>query len=100
MNTSKVLFLCTGNSCRSQMAEGILKSLNKDIDVYSAGTRPSERVHPNAVADRRFRIEKKEGGAFRWPGMFMKGCCEDLIKAFETRWRTRICEGGVPLEVR
>lgn len=45
----KILILCTGNSCRSQMAEGIIKSINKDIEVYSAGTNPSSEVHPFAI---------------------------------------------------
>jgi len=45
----KVLFVCTGNSCRSQMAEGLLRNLaNNFFEVYSAGTCPS-RVHPNAI---------------------------------------------------
>ena len=45
-----VLFLCTGNSCRSQMAEGLLRHLAGDrFGVYSAGTDPAERVHPLAV---------------------------------------------------
>lgn len=45
----KVLFLCTGNSCRSQMAEGFLKHLKgNDYEVFSAGTNPST-VNPNAV---------------------------------------------------
>ena len=34
---SSVLFLCTGNACRSQMAEGWLRKLHPDIDAYSAG---------------------------------------------------------------
>lgn len=45
----KILILCTGNSCRSQMAEAILQSLDNNIKVYSAGTEPSDRVHPMAV---------------------------------------------------
>ena len=45
----KILILCTGNSCRSQMAEGFLKAFNDKIEVVSAGTKPSHRVHPNAV---------------------------------------------------
>jgi len=45
----KILILCTGNSCRSQMAEGFLKSFDKKLEVYSAGTEPSEKVHPKAV---------------------------------------------------
>ena len=45
----KVLFLCTGNSCRSQMAEGLLRSLAGDrYEVFSAGTQPS-RVHPLTI---------------------------------------------------
>ena len=45
----KVLILCTGNSCRSQMAEAYLQSLNTNITVVSAGTEPSHQVHPNAI---------------------------------------------------
>lgn len=45
----KILILCTGNSCRSQMAEGFLKSFDKNLDVVSAGTEPSNKVHPKAV---------------------------------------------------
>jgi len=45
----KILILCTGNSCRSQMAEGFLKAFNKDLIIHSAGTKPSKQVHPNAV---------------------------------------------------
>jgi len=46
---TKVLFLCTGNSCRSQMAEGWAKALKGDvIEAYSAGTAPST-VNPLAI---------------------------------------------------
>lgn len=44
----KILILCTGNSCRSQMAEGFLKSFDKNLEVYSAGTVPADGVHPKA----------------------------------------------------
>lgn len=45
----KILILCTGNSCRSQMAEGFLKSYDPELEVYSAGTKPSKQVHPKAI---------------------------------------------------
>ena len=45
----KILILCTGNSCRSQMAEGFLKSFDPELEVYSAGTNPSDAVHPKAI---------------------------------------------------
>lgn len=46
----RLLFLCTGNSCRSQMAEGLLRSLaGGRFEVHSAGTRP-QGVHPRAVS--------------------------------------------------
>ena len=45
-----VLILCTGNSCRSQMAEGFLRKHAGDRwDVRSAGTDPKEAVHPMAI---------------------------------------------------
>ena len=45
----KILILCTGNSCRSQIAEGFLKSFDSELEVYSAGTNPSKQVHPKAI---------------------------------------------------
>jgi arsenate reductase (thioredoxin) len=45
----RILILCTGNSCRSQMAEGFLRSFDPSLEVFSAGTRPSGQIHPKAV---------------------------------------------------
>jgi arsenate reductase (thioredoxin) len=45
----KVLIICTGNTCRSQMAEGFLKSLDPTLEVYSAGTRAEKQVNPYAI---------------------------------------------------
>jgi arsenate reductase (thioredoxin) len=50
MNRRRVLILCTGNSCRSQMAAGWVNHLLKDgWEAHSAGTSPAARVHPLAV---------------------------------------------------
>ena len=45
----RILILCTGNSCRSQMAQGFLKSFDDEIEVFSAGTGPADKVHPRAI---------------------------------------------------
>lgn len=45
----KILILCTGNSCRSQMAHGFLQSFDKNIEVHSAGTEPASMVNQTAV---------------------------------------------------
>ena len=45
-----VLILCTGNSCRSQMAHGFLQSFDKRINVQSAGTEASGKLNEKAVA--------------------------------------------------
>jgi arsenate reductase len=48
-NSLKVLILCTGNSCRSQMAHGFLQSFDKNIVVHSAGTFPASEINSTAV---------------------------------------------------
>ena len=46
----RILFLCTGNAARSQMAEGLARAFHGDeYDVVSAGSRPAGWVHPNAI---------------------------------------------------
>ncbi len=56
MKKIRVMFLCTGNSCRSQMAEGFARELGRDIiEPYSAGL-IATRVHPMAI-----RVMKEEG---------------------------------------
>jgi len=45
----RILIICTGNSCRSQMAQGFLQSFDKRLQVFSAGTEPAVRINPTAV---------------------------------------------------
>lgn len=45
----RILILCTGNSCRSQMAEGFLKFFDPGLEVFSAGTSPAQRINQYAV---------------------------------------------------
>lgn len=45
----KILILCTGNSCRSQMAMAFLQSYDKSLKVFSAGTEPTDKVNPFAI---------------------------------------------------
>lgn len=52
----KILILCTGNSCRSQMAHGFLQSFDKNLLVRSAGTEPAKQVNPTAT-----RVMKEMG---------------------------------------
>ena len=45
----KILILCTGNSCRSQMAQGFLQSFDNNLEVHSAGTSPALKVSSTAI---------------------------------------------------
>lgn len=50
MATNRILVLCTGNSCRSQMAEGFINhELGDHVEAVSAGSNPSGYVHPKAI---------------------------------------------------
>ena len=51
----KILVVCTGNPCRSQIAEGLIKNRFPDFEVFSAGTHPESNVNPYAV---RVMLEK------------------------------------------
>ena len=46
---TRILILCTGNRCRSQMAQGILQNLDPQLKVHSAGIRPAAEVHPLGI---------------------------------------------------
>jgi len=45
----RILLICTGNSCRSQMAEGFLKSFDSKLEIFSAGTIPSGKIDDRAI---------------------------------------------------
>ena len=56
-NKKKILVLCTGNSCRSIMAEGLINHFGKDdFQAFSAGSKPTGYVHPMSI-----KILKKSG---------------------------------------
>lgn len=46
---ARILVLCTGNRCRSQMAQGILQSIDPGLEVHSAGIHPAAEVHPLGI---------------------------------------------------
>lgn len=46
---TKILILCTGNSCRSQMAHGFLQSFDNNLIVCSAGTKPAAKINPKTI---------------------------------------------------
>ncbi|NTV20985.1 MAG: arsenate reductase ArsC [Chlorobium limicola] len=80
-----VLILCTGNSCRSQMAEGFLRSFDPELEVFSAGTKPAEAVHTLAVAV--MREEWIDIGGYR----------PKSVDAFTSRpfdWVVTVCDGA------
>ena len=64
----KILFLCIGNSCRSQMAEAILRHLAGDrFEALSAGSHPAGFVHPLAIETmRRLNIHMEEQSSKGW----------------------------------
>lgn len=60
MDRLRVLFLCTANSARSQMAEALFRQLSRGrADVFSAGTEPAAAVHPTAkaVLEEKFQVD-------------------------------------------
>jgi arsenate reductase len=74
----KVLFLCTGNSCRSQMAEAIVNArLGDGWEAVSAGTKPAGYIHPKAIAILA-EIGIKHEGRSKWADEF-KGVEFDLV---------------------
>ena len=81
----KILILCTGNSCRSQMAEAFLKSFDSNLEVYSAGTNPSAEVHPKTI-----RVMQEIG--IDLSGNRTKSVDEFLDKEFD--YVITVCDGA------
>lgn len=99
----KVIFICTHNSARSQMAEGILKNLYSDrFEVYSAGTEPS-RVNPYAIkameeigidisGHSSKAIEKFRGKEFDYV-ITLCGAADESCPSFPNEWGSRLHRG-------
>jgi len=70
----KVLILCTGNSCRSIIAEALVNRYlgPKGVKAFSAGSKPSGRVNPNAV-----KVLKREGA---WSDKYHSKTIEEAMK--------------------
>ena len=68
----RILVLSTGNSARSQMSEGFLRSFDPRLEVYSAGTDPAPRVNPFAI-----RASQFTAGSFD----FVITACDDADKS-------------------
>jgi arsenate reductase len=79
----RILVLCTGNSCRSQMAEAFLRSFDPSLDVRSAGTAPALAVHPIAV-----QVMREAGIPLE--GARPKSVEEFLGQAFD--WVITVCD--------
>jgi len=85
---TRVLILCTGNSCRSQITEGLFRHLGgKEFEVHSAGTHPAGFVHPLAIetmAERGIDISKQTSKPLsRYDGQefdFVITVCDDAYQ--------------------
>ena len=94
----KILFVCTGNSFRSPIAEALLKELRSDLEADSAGTRPASMIAPNAR--RLLEAEKASKNLKRTPeGIEQKNMEEyDLIVVMEEEHKSHILKEHPQLE--
>lgn len=84
IRTPRVLFLCTGNSARSQIAEALLRHLGGDaVDVVSAGSHPRPAIHPMA------RDVVKDLFGLEMSGQHPKGL-DDVAGPFD--WIISVCD--------
>lgn len=83
-----VLFLCTGNSCRSQMAQGLLRNMAGDrFEALSAGMDPKDEVHPLAV-----RVMQEIG--IDISGQLPKSV-KQYLGALRIHWLITVCDKAV-----
>ena len=80
MEKPLILILCTGNSCRSHMAEAVLRhTLGAHFRIASAGSRPAEFVHPLAIEVMREAHFDLSGHRSKHLGEFMNANVETVI---------------------
>lgn len=83
----RLLILCTGNSCRSQMAEGYFKHYGRErFDVHSAGTEPAERVHPVAI-----RVMAEDGVDI---SSGRPKLLQEILERVDVRYLVIVCSGA------
>jgi len=77
---SSVLFVCSGNSARSPIAEALLRHrAGDDVQVSSAGTRPRDRIHPHAIRVLREQFNIDIEGQTPRPLHLVRGQCVDRV---------------------
>ena len=104
---SKILFVCVGNSARSQMAEGFARFYGEqEYDAYSAGSKPEKEVNPNAIAAMKeagIDISKNKPKSFSEVpkvkfDFVVKMGCKDVCPFFpavrEIEWKIEDPKGG------
>ncbi len=108
MGKRKVLFLCTGNSCRSQMAEAIVNyRLGDTWEAVSAGTKPAGYVHPKAM-DGLAEIGIQQRAVPSWPMNFAawistwwSRCAIRRLKNVPSGWgKANGCTTAFPIQPR
>ena len=82
----KVLILCTGNSCRSIMAEGLINKYFPTIKAYSAGSNPNGKVNPNAK-----KVLQEENA---WTDKYHSKTIEEVLKNAPFDLAITVCDNA------
>ena len=91
----KILILCTGNSCRSQMAHGFLQSFDNAIEVHSAGTKPAGNVPLYLEIGEQIRLSNGESGYIICHSLITKKWNEDRDYLYPVPISERTLSNGV-----